>query len=795
MYNQARIDMNQMKPDRSIIENDNQLTAAHMSISAINPFSNQISAARNMMNSNQLQSKITLLEPDRKIISCGFSTDMGKYILDIHAPCDLIVTKIIQKGTGTTMSTTIMYEEALTNRLGIIEVPSFRTYKVIYGFKYNATAAMRGLHVGSKLAEGTILASTPSAKNHGYDYGVNLNLALMSMEETAEDGIVLNEDCLDRLSYFTYTTITFPVKSNMVLLDIFGDDASDAYRCIPNVGDRVREDGIVAVSRTMRGIRGDEDDISSVFMIPALGSKESLRTINYHTDKKYQIKGAEGQSEATVVAVNIIRGYGKGRSKRDSGAVDYEGWTDQLDRVAGTDNKHRLDVYEEYKSHCNKYGCAIDEANITEELQDHITRTLALDIHFNRSGKVPTFRNADHSRDAHLQSVKLIAKKEKLPAYTIEIVVRKKCTPYLGGKLTDLPSAKGVIVSILPSERMPRDENGRVADVCCSIEATTNRSIVGRNSDQYISDAMLTLTDKLRKEFNYPIDEIKTMSERSKLRLHRGLGMGDQSKVEWALDELHDLYEIINDQHSKNLTMLRSMPGERDEVINHLAVALELGASIPVPIEVISKLGVVDIRRVRDEGMAYFGNKGSVGIINTIENSRFRPVHGRITYQDRNGNMVTPSAKCRVAPIYYILLDKTGDDYSVSNTTYLQAHNFSATIPNVDRQFHAVNANTVRSLGPDETTIVCGLMDKEHVAELYDRNNSPSAMRNLVETIYSNENPASIYNLVDRKKVPYGHTAGAEIAKHVLGAYGLELIYSPSSATPPVTPRNTNKGK
>lgn len=769
------IDPNTLTPNKNIILSESQTCAAHMGISAINSFCIQISSSRNMMSSNQVTSALGLKSPDRKILSSGFNTDMSKYVMDITVPVNCVVVKIIKSGSGQNARTVILYEEDGNNQLGMIDVPTFATYKTIYGFNYTPRKVLSDLRVGSRLTEGLVLASTPTTRYGGADYGVNLNLCLISMEETGEDGIIVNEDSVDKLSYYTHTTLTIPVKKNQVLLDLFSSELDDNHLCLPTVGSKVREDGIIAVARTMRGIHGDEDTAGAVNMLPSMGTKSSLRKINFHSDKVYQMKGA---ANGEIVKVSVIRGFSDDvNRKRDVGSIEFTGWTQQLDGIAKKSNMDRMEIYEAYKEHCSKYNLDIDDSNITKELSNYLVNTIALDIHHNRDGKVPNFRNANHPNSRN--SLRLIIKKEKLPSYYIEVTVKKLCRPRLGGKMTDLVSAKGVITKFLPANRMPKDANGRVTDVACSIEASVNRSVVGRNSDMYISDACQTLTDKIRIRFGLTADSTdRAVKRKLKEIVARNLDM-----IYSTLEELCELYDIINDELSKALRYVRDIDRDQEALLYHLYLTIRLGISIPLPVEVLSRLGNVDVRKVRDEGMSWFGNRGSVGIINSLENSKFKPLYGRVSFVNRNGVLVSPRAKMRVAPIYYIVLDKTADDYSVASSTHLQAHNFSATIPSVDRQHHPVNSNTVKCLGPDETTIVCGLMEKRHIVELYDRHNNPRAMRDLVTNIYNLDNPSSVYNLIDRSRVRYGQTSGLELSRHVLAAYGIELVYKPSSIT------------
>ena len=776
-------------PDRSIVRQPTQTCAAHMGISAINSFSTQVSASRNMMNANQITNKITLLNPGRKHLSSGFATDSSKYVIDIKTPCDLVVVKVYESGRGETAKKVIMYQETDTETLGMIEIPSYITYKSVYGFDYIHTDALKEVRVGSRLPKGLVLASTSSTKYGSYDYGANLNLCIISMEETGEDGIILNEECLDKLAYYTYKTITLKVDTNAVLLDLYSEEDDPRYLPLPEVGDALRPDGIIAVARVMRGLYGEDSKpnivkdkvtIDSTLMIPALGTRRKLRTIDYHTDKKYQ---RQDGSEGIVVDIDIIRGFNsKGENKKDTSTNDFSGWADSIDLAAERSNSDRMAIYRDYLAHCRNYHLDIDKVNITEQLSNVLMKTIALNIHHGKRRAVPNMRLGELTTP-----LKLIIKKEKLPSYLITVTVRTRCVPQLGGKLTDLFSAKGVITAIKPKVNMPVDINGRYTDIACSIEATTNRSIVGRQSDMYISDACLTLTDKIKIMMGIP----KSPTERMVSRAIAQTNVNNPQLVDEIFDLLTGLYMIINEKQGEAIQQIReALPRDstgrmRRILDDHLYMAIYEGVSVVLPVEVLTRLGNVDVHGIRDQGLDWFKNRGSVGIINTIEKSIYRPTYERVSYVNSKGVRVSPKYPVRIAPIYYIVLDKTATDYSVANTTYLQSHNLSATIPSADRQFHSVNANTVRCLGPDETIIASGLMTSLQMIELYDRHNNAEAIKNLIYNIYNRDKPAGQNNLVNRTTVPYGQTAGLELSRHVLAANGVELVYKPSSMTRP----------
>lgn len=755
------------RPTMELLRVD-QLTAAHMGISSISPFAHCISSSRLLMGSTQLASKQTLKSPDRKHTSCGFGDQLGKFTYNVVAPCDLKIVNIVKRTTGASNpETRVFYEDQENGELGVIELPSYLAQKTVFGTKYYPTEAYKRMAVGKYLSKGTVLLDSIATVNGGYDFGVNLNLALVSMEETVEDGVVLNEECLDKLAYYTYDEYTIEVKPHMVLLNLYGDDNN--YLPLPEIGQKVGEDGILAAMRSL-DISKDRANVDSEFSeeslaeltLPLLTHKH-LRTIRHHTDIIPQIGAHNG---AIIEDIQVMRGYNPNK-KKGKIHVEYAGWHDQLDYLAEDQNDYRMRAYTELKAFRRRNSVPKHESRESVVMHNVCMDAICRDVNYNADGRVPNQKI--RSENSFLTVVK---KRKNIESYVVIITVRKECRPSLADKVTDLFSAKGVITSILPASRMPRDENGRVADICCSIEATINRSIVGRLEDTYISDALKTATEYVKNLLDIPEKAGTRAINRRLTRLFKE----DMDLIEEALDYIHDLYLIINEFQADTL---REYQHDEDIMYQFLESAMRLDISVQLPTELLSRLGEMPVEEVYKHGLNYIGNKGGVGIINTLEQSEYKPHYGRVSYEDRMGNIVSPKEPCRISPGYYILLDKTAKDYSVSNDIVLQTMNFTASISKADKQVAPVNRNPVSSLGPDESIILSATMTPLQIASWFDKQNNPGTIKHIMENIYRIPKLTMRDDLVDRKRQKLGTTTAIRLIRHVYAGYGAVLKYAP----------------
>jgi hypothetical protein len=72
-------------------------------------------------------------------------------------------------------------------------------------------------------------------------------------------------------------------------------------------------------------------------------------------------------------------------------------------------------------------------------------------------------------------------------------------------------------------------------------------------------------------------------------------------------------------------------------------------------------------------------------------------------------------------------------------------------------------------------TSYCG---REAIAEVMDRNNSPSTHKAICENILKADNPANIDNLVDRQQIPLGGARPIQFTSHVLYCFGTKFAYT-----------------
>lgn len=223
----------------------------------LNPWVGNNSSPRAQMFASHLGQNLVVKGSNRKRIKTGMEYEFGKYTFSVKAEEDISIIKTIQRYPQTiginsinfNPQTLVIYEELNTNRIGIMDLKKFCSYHQHFGFEYKEKPALNSLYRGAQIPKGTILLDSPRITDDGdYMYGVELNMAFMSHPSVSEDGIMICEDVLDKFKFKTYETRIVDWGSKRFAINLYGTE--DNYKPFPDIGDYVRDDGLLMVTRT-----------------------------------------------------------------------------------------------------------------------------------------------------------------------------------------------------------------------------------------------------------------------------------------------------------------------------------------------------------------------------------------------------------------------------------------------------------------------------------------------------------------------------------------------------------------
>lgn len=323
---------------------------------SINPFIKENSSSRSYMFSSHLSQSLTPLFSEEKIIQTGLETQLGQNTHNKRIDDDVKILKIIKRYNGISagnvnkcVETLLITENLETGLIDYISIPYYNKLHTEFGFKYEIKPILDNLRTGDILKAGTILADSPGVKEGGgYGYGVNANLCLLNIPETAEDGVIISKSLSEKLSYRSYEERAIEFGSKAFPLNIYGDE--NEYKPFPEIGDLVCDDSILCA------LRNYDKELS-----PGLTSVNDVRDFNPMFDNAVYVKAPgrevtlQGEKFYTGRVVDV-KVYSNPKYKREV----YSGVSGFVDKYANALKiyyKSILEAYEDIKTnHTHRHG-------------------------------------------------------------------------------------------------------------------------------------------------------------------------------------------------------------------------------------------------------------------------------------------------------------------------------------------------------------------------------------------------------------------------------------------------------
>lgn len=430
----------------------NELDERLVGIPAINPFFRSVSGPRAAMFNKHISQRPTISQPTSQRLQTGVGYELGKYTYKIEIPEGTFITAVIQKYGNSLTSTasfrnpvsTVIYVNDETQEVDCVDLVRYHSQHQYFGFEYKYNKeAMSNIRNGQRTYVDTVIADSPAKAPDGdYQFGIHANIALTSDPVVIEDGIKISESFAERLKFTLFESRTVNFSNDSVGLNIYGDD--DIYKMFPNIGDKVRQDGIVFA------IRDFDDELA-----PTDLSKDALKIPTMFDTCTYGYPGAE------VIDIEII----KGDTQRTELLV---GMQEQLQYHHNSQVRYYRSIYEEYKRLLKEYRGS--KLNLSNRFNSLIKDAYAI---INAEDIKLSYRSRD-----------------KLNGWTVKVVYKYELTPKLAYKLTDLMGGKGVVCEVVPDEQMPINEINIRADILMDNQSPYKRTIMGKHHEIYINAAI-----------------------------------------------------------------------------------------------------------------------------------------------------------------------------------------------------------------------------------------------------------------------------------------------------------------
>lgn len=398
------------------VDEDLKIREEFIGIHAMNPFFPEVSSARGYMSSSHFSQDLTIINGDEKIIQTGLEKQFGKNTFSCKVDTDSRVLKIVERYNGVSINavnalteTILITEDIRTGEIDYVNIPYHFSLHQYYGFEYKRTDALNDLTVGTVLKANTILADSPTiTENSGYRYGVNANIALMSIPETAEDGVVISKSMAEKLSYKLFEKRVVEFGTDTFPLNIYGDEKH--YKGFPEIGEMINDDSVLMVLRT-----ADPE------LAPALCSVNDVRKFNPVFDKAIyvrspgSVKEILGEKVRSGVVVDI-KAYNSPKFKKD---LYTETANDVMKYVTGY-KKYYEDIVNAYEAIKNDHYRRFKDRdlNVSEKFQRLLIDAFAI-VNQDNSKIAYSFRN------------------EPLDIIRMEFTICYTLTAIVGSKISD----------------------------------------------------------------------------------------------------------------------------------------------------------------------------------------------------------------------------------------------------------------------------------------------------------------------------------------------------------------------
>lgn len=424
------------------------------------PFAQFTSSQRLTMFSNNLPQALVLHGCEPPLISTGFEQKFAKYEYDKtvrnQAVEILAIVPKFQIGLGSSQiqsnpTYTVIYLGEEDHLVGYFDVCSYT--KLHNGFGYmNKKLNTHQLRPNNYIPKEMKFVTSPNHDGNFYMQGVNGNVAFLSAWETTDDAFIISRRLQKAMAHTAIKSLELPIRPDEVPLNLYG--TGEEYRCFPDIGDTVRDDGIIVAFRERNETTVLSDMTAEALMTPEFA----------HDNIHYAPPGAEILDVQVFVKPDV---YKKMRGT--------DGTYSQLMKYAEQHNAYYTAIVDTYNKvkHLG-YGLSPDFNNL-------VTRCMGLSIH----------RNSPR--------VKLRNKKEEVEFMYLSITYAYTRTVHRGFKITGRDGAKGVVSDVWENEDMPTDDLGFQADLLITSESGFNRMNDTQFKEQDINRGSEIIRMRVRK--------------------------------------------------------------------------------------------------------------------------------------------------------------------------------------------------------------------------------------------------------------------------------------------------------
>lgn len=729
----------------------NELDQRLTNVLSMNNFDGADSGPRKQMFSrSHLAQALGIAFPTPRRFMTGAEMEYGKATFRTEISKDSRILSAIpyyntvRSGSGSIArnpETYVFLEDEKEGEVTYIVLKDFCSHHPYFGFDYKNSPVGENLRKGTissnpYVSGGTVLQDSPNVLPDGnYCYGREANMACMTDPAGSEDGIKISQSFLKKLQYHSYERRRITYGTTHFPLNVHGDDNN--YKIHPEIGEKIPDSGILAVLRPFdsdtraktNGPRYLRDKVYDACFAPVEMSVRATQQVSHLFDEIiFAPPGGE------VIDIRVIHDNSQ-QIKTPSIC------NSQPKRYDDARREFYKQVYDFYN------GLTIRRKHnlkISKELTILVSKAISV---------------LQESRDTaivKMENVQKTYKKAALDDYTIEFVIRYTHTPVVGSKGTGCHGDKGVFCKQVPEEDMPIDQWGNRADIVVDPYSTVSRMNLGRFYEQFFNASRRDLTQDLHNLLGIPYngEDWQTITSQQRQMVMNAVLNKTNPELEVWIQRYIRFISILRPQQGAWLTEYEK---DRTKFRLHIVSVLETGIYV------------------------HFPSNNDPELPDTVDKivAEFMPRMSPVTYRGNSGLMRTTKVPILIGSVYFILLEKTGNDWTAVSSAKLQNNGVISQVTNADKYSTPVRMKSIRFLGETELRILISYIGAMNAAEIMDRHNNPRTHTHVCEHLLSADKPSNIEVLVPRDQILLGDARPNVMIKHYAYCSGWQLKYEP----------------
>lgn len=290
---------------------------------------------------------------------------------------------------------------------------------------------------------------------------------------------------------------------------------------------------------------------------------------------------------------------------------------------------------------------------------------------------------------------------------------------------------------------MPIDDNGNRVDIIMDDLSTTRRLNPARFYEQYINAASRDVVKRIKDRLGFdPKDRPKSYV----VQFFRSLS---REEIYETFEYVMGYYRIVSPR------MFEIMAAEYgpDDIIHHLQSICTKGIYL------------------------YFPPNNPVNRPEMIEaiHEHYPPFITPVTFTNLDGRKVRTVEPILIGSMYYLILEKTAEDWSAVSSAKRNHYGTTARLTNFDKHSAPGRQQPTKTIGEAEDRLLAAVVGGEVVADVMDASNNPQAHKYQQRSILMADRPTDIECALDREEIPKGGHRPLSFVNHMFQCSGKEL--------------------